>query len=242
MKKFVKYDVIARRPTADAAIQARSPRSRWSLAMTAACCIMLLSTAANAETKTETKPQTPMGQLAPGHDSNQPIKITADNLDVQQSEHIAIFTGNVIAIQGDTTLKSETMKVHYRNSNAGAPKVKAAAKQSNPGSVSLIEVYKNVFLTNPVQSAQGDNGTYDVDNHMVKLNGHVTLVKNKNIIKGDHLEYDTETGKSQIYSAADKTKPGGRVESVFVQEKQNPDKGKKQGDAKQGAKQNESGQ
>ncbi len=208
--------------------------------------IVLFSASVNAETEAPTKPQTPMSQLAPGHDSNQPIKITADKLDVQQDLHIAIFTGNVIAIQGDTTLKSEIMKVHYRNSrtgvtgNSGTKKVKAATQQSNPGSVSLIEVYQNVFLTNPVQSAKGDNGTYDVDNHMVKLNGRVTLVKNKNIIKGDHLDYDTATGKSQIYSAADKTKPGGRVESVFVQEKQNQDK--KPNDAKQGAKQNDSGE
>jgi len=209
---------------------------------------------APAQTPTKTlaksdKPQTPMSQLAPGHDSNQPIKITADHLEVQQDVHIAIFTGNVIAIQGDTTLKSEIMKVHYRNSSsggtggsAGAQKVKAVNQQSNPGSVSLIEVFQNVFLTNPVQSAQGDNGTYDVDNHMVKLNGHVTLVKNKNIIKGDHLDYDTLTGKSLIYSAADKTKPGGRVESVFVQEKQNQDSDKKTNDTKQNTKQDGSGQ
>jgi lipopolysaccharide export system protein LptA len=150
--------------------------------------------------------------LQKNQDSNKPIKITADNLEVLQDQKIAIFTGNVIAIQGDTTLKSEVMKVHYRSHEKGV--------HDDNSSISQIDVDKNVFMTAPNQTAQGDNGTYDVDHHLFKLNNNVVLTKEKNIIKGDRLEYNTETGKSQVFSNNDKTKKNGRVEGVFIPKKE----------------------
>ena len=66
-------------------------------------------------------------QAGKGYDTSLPIEITADSLEVQQDEELAIFTGNVDAIQGDLNLRADKLVVYYR----------ANAKESN--SIRMIE-------------------------------------------------------------------------------------------------------
>ncbi|MGG2362149.1 LptA/OstA family protein, partial [Salmonella enterica] len=50
--------------------------------------------------------------------TDQPIDISSNALEVQQARQVAIFTGQVEAIQGDLRLKADTLKVHYRQKSA----------------------------------------------------------------------------------------------------------------------------
>ena len=56
--------------------------------------------------------------VIPGQDSSEPIEIIADTLVVQQEKQIATFTGNVVAVQGDMTLKSDLLRVFYAQEEA----------------------------------------------------------------------------------------------------------------------------
>ncbi len=147
----------------------------------------------------------------PGNrDSSLPIEITADGLLVQQKKEVAIFKGNVEAIQGDMNLRSDTMVVYYKNKQK-------SEKAAN--SVSKIDVQDNVFLSTPKETAQGDRGIYDVDKGNITLTGSVVLTQGENIIRGDKLVYDLKTGKSELFSdpkPTDAKKP--RVKGLFVPE------------------------
>ena len=55
----------------------------------------------------------PMASLGSG---KEPIKIDADRLDVFDSEKRATFTGNVVAVQGDTTIRCSALNVFYEQS------------------------------------------------------------------------------------------------------------------------------
>ena len=58
-----------------------------------------------------------------GGRGKEPIKIDADRLDVFDRENKAIFAGNVVAVQGDSTIRCSTMTVHYkRGKEKGAEK------------------------------------------------------------------------------------------------------------------------
>lgn len=46
-------------------------------------------------------------------DSGKPVNINADSLEVRQNENKAIFTGNVVATQGESTLRSSALTVFY---------------------------------------------------------------------------------------------------------------------------------
>jgi lipopolysaccharide export system protein LptA len=145
------------------------------------------------------------------HDSSQPIEITADSLEVVQDQQVATFLGNVDAVQGDLVLTSDQLRVHYRG-DADTPGVSA-------GSIRRIEAIGNVFMSSPEETAQGDFGVYDVDGGLLTLEGSVVLTRDDNVVRGERLEIDLATGRSQMFAAVPSTAggtPGQRVKAVFV--------------------------
>jgi lipopolysaccharide export system protein LptA len=52
-------------------------------------------------------------------DSGKPVDVKSDSLEVHQDEQKAIFTGNVVAIQGDSVLHTNELTVFYDNSVTG---------------------------------------------------------------------------------------------------------------------------
>lgn len=144
-------------------------------------------------------------------DSNQPIEINADRLEVVQPEQKAIFSGNVMATQGKVKLTSDRMTVFYRPAGGG---------EAQSG-VSRIEVAGNVQMNTPAESASGDRGVYNVDNKQILVFGNVMLRRDKNVLKGERLEYNLTTGRS-LLTAGDSGAPvdaqqgSGRVKGVFI--------------------------
>jgi len=145
------------------------------------------------------------------HDSTLPIEITADRLDVVQDEQLATFTGNVDAVQGDLVLTSDQLRVYYRSSE-DAPGITA-------GSIRRIEAAGNVFITSPEETAQGEFGVYDVDGGLLTLEGSVVLTRDQNVVRGERLEIELASGRSQMFAAVPSTAggtPSQRVKAVFV--------------------------
>lgn len=168
-------------------------------------------------------------QTVSGIDGKKPVEINADQLEVRQEEHKAIFTGNVIAVQGETRLKSDVMTVFYTPKDA--PPTADVAAESSPAAdatqstIERIEVDGNVLLATPQESASGAKGVYHVDKKQITLTNNVTLTRGKNILKGDTLVYDFTTGKSVVNSPTQAGgKPGGRVKALFVPDETNDKK------------------
>ncbi|MFW0777237.1 MAG: lipopolysaccharide transport periplasmic protein LptA [Rickettsiales bacterium] len=141
--------------------------------------------------------------------NNEPIEINADTLEVFQEENRAVFTGHVVAIQGDVRLKSEKMNVFYRNTEN---------KEDTQNAIKKIDVSGSVFLSTPDETASGDFGTYDVEHNKIHLNDNVVLTREKNVLKGDKLTYDLTAGKSVISGGAKVTNGGkkDRVRALFL--------------------------
>ena len=169
--------------------------------------------------------------------SKEPIEVTSDTLEVFQPENRAIFSGHVVAIQGDVRLKADQMTVFYnppKESPAGtqkgeqAPKQEKTAAAGSPDAVKKIEAKGGVFLSTPEETASGANGVYDVEHNMIVLNDNVVLTRGQNVLKGNQLTYNFTTGKS-VLSSKDSEKAAGssdpvpgkgkqRVRALFVPE------------------------
>ena len=176
-------------------------------------------------------------QSSPGTNSKQPISIDADKLVYYDKEHKAIYTGNVVVIQGDTKMTCATMTVFLDHAPAqGADHAAQAAKPTTdpqPGptadaGVKRLEAKGPVTVISKTQVATGDNGAYDKGEDKVWLIGHVTLSDGQNVTKGDKLTYDLKTGEATVdtsdkssrvhgqfvpKSSADATKPGDTAKS-----------------------------
>lgn len=149
-------------------------------------------------------------ELLPKGDSDKPVEIQADSLEVLQKDKVALFQGRVEAKQGNVRLKADSMRVYYKEKKAG-----------EQNSVSKIDVIGNVFLATPKETIQGAKGIYDVENALITLTDNVIITRDKNVLKGSGLTYNLKTGRSEMkggVSAGDKT-GSGRVRGVFVPEK-----------------------
>lgn len=156
-------------------------------------------------------------------DSKQPVEITSDQLEVHQLENVAIFTGNVVAIQNDVRLKSDKMTVHYTSSEekAAAPKPAADnAASTQKQTIKKIDVEGNVFLATPEETASGARGDYDVVGEEIHLYDNVVLTRGANTLKGNQLTYNFTTGRSVITGGTvaeqGASKGKERVRALFV--------------------------
>ncbi|KRE06531.1 hypothetical protein ASE63_24045 [Bosea sp. Root381] len=155
-----------------------------------------------------------------GGDSKEPIKIDADKLDVLDKDNRAVFSGNVVAVQGETTVRCSIMTVFYEGrggQQAGAapapaataaPAAGGAPGQSNDSSIKRIECKGPVTVVSKTQAATSDNAVFDRAANKVIMTGNVALNDGPNITRGERLTYDTVTGVAKV--------EGGRVQGFFV--------------------------
>jgi lipopolysaccharide export system protein LptA len=146
------------------------------------------------------------------HDSNLPIEITADQLEVAQNDNLATFTGNVDAVQGDLVLSADRLRVYYYGNDQQRP---AGASSS----IRRIEADGNVFVSSPSQTAQGKEGVYDVASNQLSLDGSVVLTQGDNVIRGDRMEVDLVSGQSRVLAAVPSSaggEPPQRVRAIFT--------------------------
>tara|TARA_Y100001960_G_C14769035_1_gene878760 strand:- start:774 stop:1346 length:573 start_codon:yes stop_codon:yes gene_type:complete len=150
---------------------------------------------------------TPLSKL----NADQPIEITADSLEVKQDQNIAIFQGNVDALQGEIRLRADRLTVYYQNSDNSSTGINA---------ISRIDAEGSVFITSTQETAQGDVGIYDVENGIITLTENVLLTQGENVIRGNSLHLNIVTGQSVVNGGLDATPSGGRVRSLFIPKRQ----------------------
>ena len=157
--------------------------------------------------------------ILPGGNSKEPISIDADKLVYFDKEQKAIYSGNVVAIQGDSKLTCSALTIFLARNESpaeGAPPKEAAASAGETTSASASQV-KRMEASGPVtvvsksQVATGDRGVYDKTENKVWLLGNVSLSDGGNVTKGDKLTYDLTTGQAVV-----ETGHSQRVHGLFI--------------------------
>jgi lipopolysaccharide export system protein LptA len=153
----------------------------------------------------------------------QPVKIDAASLEVRDKEKMATFSGNVQVVQGDTTLKTKTLVVHYEGESQGVDtKTARAAAGIGPSGeqrIKRLEARGDVVVTQNDQVATGELATFDMGTNMVTMSGNVVLTQGQNVLRGQRLVVDMSTGFSRIESGAGGS---GRVQGLFVPSGEKP--------------------
>jgi lipopolysaccharide export system protein LptA len=196
--------------------------SRFPRGLAAIAAAMLCSSGAGAAAE---KPPAPNDSAAifPGTSSKEPISIDANKLVYYDKEHKAVYSGNVVVIQGDTKMTCSAMTVfldHAPATGGAAPPPKEAAPPPTNGQagspadagVKHLEAAGPVTVVSKTQVATGDSGSYDKAEGKVRLIGHVTLSDGQNVTKGDKLTYDLKSGQATVDTSA----KSGRVHGQFV--------------------------
>jgi lipopolysaccharide export system protein LptA len=166
-------------------------------------------------------------RAAPGRDrasafgelgtNKEPIKIDADRLDVFDKEGRAVFAGNVVAVQGDSTMKCSALTVFYEQGRgaaqagiAGGGAAGGAAGVGGAGGEAIRKIACKgpVTITTKTQVATGDNAEFDRAANKVVLVGNAALSDGPNVTRGERVAYDINTGVANVV--------GGRVRALIV--------------------------
>lgn len=125
-------------------------------------------------------------------DATLPVEVTSDELTVNQTDATAIFTGNVVVIQGDLRLTAATVRVEYA--------------KDDTSKVDRILASGGVVMTSPTEAAEGRDALYTVASGEVVMTGDVLLTQGGSTIAGQKLVVDLATGKGRM---------DGRVKTVL---------------------------
>ena len=113
-------------------------------------------------------------------DSDQPVRIVSNTLEVRDKIRQATFAGDVKLTQGDTIIKCRVLVVFYEDTAAptkkGAPPPATAGAQPAQKSSQKIkraEAKGDVFVVQKDQTASGDNAVFDVKSNTVVMTGNV---------------------------------------------------------------------
>jgi lipopolysaccharide export system protein LptA len=193
----------------------RRHRRHWVLAV---CAVGIAVAMGASHAQAQPKPAAKQQQQAPqpsgppnalqgfSQNRDQPVKINADGLQVNDRTKVATFSGNVRVVQGDTTLRCKTLMVYYDGDSSG-PSVKA----ETPGPAGSQQIRKmvasgGVLVAQKDQTASGDNAVYDMPAHTVTLTSGagsgVTVTQGPNIMKGASLTVDLTTSVSHLRGGA----------------------------------------
>lgn len=128
------------------------------------------------------------------HDSTLPVEISADQLQVDQSDGSATFSGNVQIGQGDMRLSAGKVRVEY------------ATGDDTTGEISRLLASDGVTLVNGAEAAEAREAVYTISSGVIVMTGGVILTQGQNALSSEKLTVNLQSGTGTM---------DGRVKSII---------------------------
>jgi lipopolysaccharide export system protein LptA len=128
-------------------------------------------------------------------DTTLPVEVTADRLAVNQSDGTALFSGNVLVVQGEMRLSAGEIRVAYGTDGK---------------SIETLTATGGVTIVNAKDAAEAREAVYSVGSGAVVMTGDVLLTQGPNAITGQTLRLDLKAGTGVMEGRVTTTfQPGG---------------------------------
>jgi len=111
--------------------------------------------------------------------SDKPIEIYASQgIEWGRDQRVAIARGDARAVQGDVSVRGDTLTIHYRPSATGS------------NEIWRVEAQGQVRITSPEQTATGTYGVYEIERGLLVLTGSPRIkTKTDDVTARDQIEY-----------------------------------------------------
>lgn len=129
--------------------------------------------------------------------SNLPITVKSNEMTADNREKTAVFSGKVVAKQGDITIFADKLVVNYRDKGGEVEKVEAL------GNVRIIQSNRTGFA---------DHAEYDSRSGRIVMTGSPRVVQGGDSISGKVITFYVNEDKSDVSSDGD---PKARIEAVI---------------------------
>ena len=141
---------------------------------------------------------TPSSSTASRKDrSSLPITVKSNEMKADNKGKTAVFSGKVVAKQGDVTIFSDKLVVSYAD---------------KAGEVEKIEAFGNVRIVQMNRTGFAEQAVYESRYGRIVLTGSPRVVQGADSISGKVITYYVDDEKSDVSSGGD---PKARVEAVI---------------------------
>ena len=127
-------------------------------------------------------------------DPTLPVEVTADTLEISQTDGSAQFMGNVLVVQGVMRLSADKVLVIYKPEQNG---------------IDRLEAIGNVILVNGPDAAEAQRAEYTIDSGTIVMSGNVLLSQGNSTLASNRMVVNLNDGTAQM---------SGRVKTIL-----NPD-------------------
>ena len=100
------------------------------------------------------------------HDTNAPVNVAADHIELQDRANRAVFAGNVQVQQAEMTLRAQRIVLTYTGQIEGG----------NP-QISRMDASGGVTVIRPDQTARSQFAVYDLNRRIITMLGAVRLTQ-----------------------------------------------------------------
>ncbi len=123
-------------------------------------------------------------QALKGHDSNAPVDVAADRIEVQDRADRAVFSGNVSVTQSGLSLTAARVTVAYAGKGGGGV------------AIQRIDATGGVVVRSASETARSSVAIYDLNRRLITMIGSVSLQQGANLVNGGRLVIDLTSGRS----------------------------------------------
>lgn len=149
-----------------------------------------------------------------GHNSDAPVSVNADHLELQARQDRSVLSGNVVITQGDLTLHAARTTLAFSTEGSGFK-------------IHRLDATGGVQVSRGNQSASSDVAIYDFDQRIITMVGGVTLRRGSDVLNGGRLTIDLDSGvstldgragggSSALGTATGSPGKGGRISGTFT--------------------------
>ncbi len=132
------------------------------------CCRILAILAACFCTVQWAAAQSPSGK---GGEGGQKIQISAESLEADDAKKYAEFAGNVKAVQGETVITSDRLRIYYEGNPGAYGEKKETAAKNTGDAIQRIVASGNVKIRFDNMDAQASEAVYTTADRILILNG-----------------------------------------------------------------------
>ena len=129
-------------------------------------------------------------QALANHNTNAPVDVEADRIEVQDRQDRAVFSGNVRVTQGTLNLAASRLTVAYGDRSGGGV------------AIDRLDAAGGVTVRSPSETARGRFAIYDLNRRQITMVGGVVLEQGANTVRGGRLVIDLDSGRAVVDGSA----------------------------------------
>jgi lipopolysaccharide export system protein LptA len=142
--------------------------------------------------------------------SKAPLDISADELETANAQCQATWRGKAEALQDTARLRADVLKLFNKKGPPKAGGPNGGKGGDACGDMERMEAEGSVYyVTSKGEKVRSNKAVYEAGSTTITMTGDVIAVQGQNVLRGDRMVFNTETGEGHMEGGTGKNRPRG---------------------------------